>query len=140
MLRPPPLALSRYPLIYAILVLPLTVVRWINFGLEAHGTDAPSVFNFIVIVVFSLSGAANVTLLLTTRPQLLLFSKPNVVVVAEGRAPSPSPIRRGSSKPSLGDASSQEPMQLGRLNDDMGWNLPSGRMSVASSYMSTDMP
>ena len=52
MLRPPPLALSRYPLIYAILVLPLTVVRWINFGLEAHGTDAPSVFNFIVIVVF----------------------------------------------------------------------------------------
>ncbi|THH15654.1 hypothetical protein EW146_g4859 [Bondarzewia mesenterica] len=132
------MAMLAYPLIYSVLVLPLTIVRWINFGLEAHGAEVPSALSFVVIILFGLSGFANVFLLLATRPRLLLFSKPDVVVDAEGRAPSPSSLRPVPLKSSFGDVSSQAPMQLGRLNDDMGWNLPSGRMSVASSYVSTE--
>lgn len=103
-----------YPLVYSVLVLPLSIVRWINFGLEKHGNDVPSVWSFLVITVFSLSGAMNVGLVLLTRPQLLLFGQQHATqthhISSNGRS-------RGSRK---------QTKRMGRLNedDDGGWNLP----------------
>ncbi|KAI0051934.1 hypothetical protein FA95DRAFT_107315 [Auriscalpium vulgare] len=64
------LGMLAYPLSYAVLVLPLSIVRWYSF----RTGSAPSAATFVVMFLFGLSGAANVLLLLLTRPQLLLFT------------------------------------------------------------------
>jgi hypothetical protein len=67
---------ARYPLTYAILVLPLSIVRWRQFELERkhpegkHFTPGPSI---TVLCLFAMSGVTNVCLLLYTRPALQLF-------------------------------------------------------------------
>ena len=65
----------RYPAIYSILICPVSVIRWVGFGLEARGlpSNIPSVATFIVDYTYTLSGVFNVSLLLLTRPNLLLF-------------------------------------------------------------------
>ncbi|KAI0058572.1 hypothetical protein BV25DRAFT_1786561, partial [Artomyces pyxidatus] len=64
-----------YPAVYSLLVLPLSVVRWITFRTQL---SVPSAATFCVVFLFSLSGACNVLLLLLTRPQLLLFGTPRL--------------------------------------------------------------
>lgn len=75
--RPPRLSLAilGYPVIYSIIILPLSIVRWITFA--AGDKAVKSAGTFAVIFLFGLSGAANVLLLLTTRPNLLLFDSRN---------------------------------------------------------------
>lgn len=66
-------AILAYPATYALLVCPVSIIRWIGFGLEARGQSIPSAATFISISIFALSGLSNVLLLVTTRPNLLLF-------------------------------------------------------------------
>lgn len=59
-----------YPIVFAIVVLPPTVVRFhYGFGSQRH---IPNAWAFIIQFVFCLSGALNVLLFLTTRSGLLL--------------------------------------------------------------------
>lgn len=74
----------RYPLVYCISILPLSVVRWITF---VHPNSVSGTATFAVVAIYGLSGACNAVLLLTTRPESELFSKPTLY--AAGRAPSP---------------------------------------------------
>ncbi len=76
---------SRYPFVYAICVLPLSIVRFMTFVQEHNGgTDnLPTAATLIVGSIFQLSGLFNVLLLLTTRPDVGLFGK---------RPPPPMPI------------------------------------------------
>ncbi|VDB95137.1 unnamed protein product [Peniophora sp. CBMAI 1063] len=66
-------AILAYPVVYSVLVCPVSIIRWIGFGLETRGQSIPSVGTFISISIFALSGLSNVLLLITTRPNLLLF-------------------------------------------------------------------
>ncbi|KAI5120663.1 hypothetical protein M0805_008000 [Coniferiporia weirii] len=84
--RPPSLSLAilGYPVLYSILILPLSVARWITFS---GSSPEPSAATFAAVFIFGLSGAANVLLLLTTRPNLLLFdSEPELYPVVVGGA------------------------------------------------------
>jgi len=83
-----------YPLAYALVVLPLTIIRWTIFANPAKTTTFPSGWTFFAQIFFSLSGLVNVLLLRFTRPGLLLF-QPSTSTIAsrmtgtyEGRAPS----------------------------------------------------
>ena len=70
--------LARYPIVYAVLVLPLSVARWIGFVQETHGdrkNHVPPTALLSVQVIYCLSGLANVILFFLTRPSLLLFGK-----------------------------------------------------------------
>ena len=62
-----------YPLAYSIVVLPLSATRWLQFS----GRHVPSAVTFVGVSMFNLSGAVNVFLLLTVRPQLLLLTRPD---------------------------------------------------------------
>jgi hypothetical protein len=64
-----------YPLAYSLIVLPLCVVRWVGFSQEAHSQTMPSAATITVVALFGLSGAVNVVLFLSTRPDRLLFAK-----------------------------------------------------------------
>jgi hypothetical protein len=68
---------TRYPTLYAICVLPLSVGRWIRFVQEhRYGrSTVPAAATFAVGTIFNLSGLFNVILLLTTRPESGLFGK-----------------------------------------------------------------
>jgi hypothetical protein len=79
---------TRYPLVYCISVIPLSVVRFIGFVQERNNgvEHVPSTATFAVAAIFSLSGACNVVLLLTTRPDSVLFGKP--MGSTSGHAPS----------------------------------------------------
>ncbi len=56
------------------MVLPLSIVRWSN------QKKVSSAATFFAMSIFSLSGAINVLIFLIARPQLLLFSEPEVEV------------------------------------------------------------
>ncbi|KIJ42238.1 hypothetical protein M422DRAFT_780051 [Sphaerobolus stellatus SS14] len=60
-----------YPLAYVGLILGLSIVRWMGFVDENIGV--PPAATFSVMTIFALSGVVNVTLLLYTRPGLLLL-------------------------------------------------------------------
>jgi hypothetical protein len=61
-----------YPLSNAILITPLSIVRWIQNAGSHHisSTDSSA-----VVAVFDLSGLVNVLLFLVIRPNLLLFRR-----------------------------------------------------------------
>ncbi|KAI0276659.1 hypothetical protein BGY98DRAFT_1098000 [Russula aff. rugulosa BPL654] len=61
-----------YPLAYSLMVLPLSISRWLLFG----NHDVPSAATFFSVTLYSLSGAINVLLFLIVRPHLLLFPRP----------------------------------------------------------------
>jgi len=84
------LDLIAYPLVYSVLVLPLSVVRWLRFIQERHGgmDHVPPAATFAVVAVYGLSGAANVLLFSLTRPNLLLFKKDESSTTFEGQPPS----------------------------------------------------
>lgn len=70
---------SSYPIVFTIIVLPLSVVRFRSgFGADAQH-PIPYATTFAVQFLYSLSGALNVMLFLTTRSSLLLpKSKPGI--------------------------------------------------------------
>ena len=67
--------LSRYPIVYSVLIIPLSVVRWVGFAKEAKsGTNpTPAEYHLAALAVFGLSGFLNTILLLTTKPRSGLF-------------------------------------------------------------------
>ena len=83
--------LCRYPIVYCVTVLPLSVVRWIGFVQEKHGrSSVPSAATFSVCALFGLSGLFNVVLLMTTKPESGLFGR--LMFTAEAKPPSPLPL------------------------------------------------
>ena len=74
---------ARYPVCYVGLILPLSIVRWIQFVLQAHQPMDPNNVRqtvsaipvIIVQTIFALSGVVNVTLLFFTRPGILLLGE-----------------------------------------------------------------
>ena len=62
--------LSSYPLAYSLVVIPLSVARWLLFSHKG----VPSAATFFGIIMFNLSGAINALLFLIVRPHLLLFT------------------------------------------------------------------
>jgi hypothetical protein len=69
---------TSYPFVYACLVLPLSVARWLGFVQENRGdriNHVPAEATIAVQVIYCLSGICNVLLFLLTRPNLLLFGK-----------------------------------------------------------------
>ncbi|KAI9445897.1 hypothetical protein H4582DRAFT_1868838 [Lactarius indigo] len=64
--------LFSYPLAYSLVVIPLSVTRWLQFNHKS----VPSAATFFGDIMFNLSGAINVLLFLIVRPHLLLFAPP----------------------------------------------------------------
>jgi len=86
------LKLIAYPLIYSILIIPLSAVRWVEF---IHGDAAirPAAA-LSVFAIYALSGVCDVVLFVIIRPGLLLFSTDSTQDQAMGmrrleRLPSP---------------------------------------------------
>jgi hypothetical protein len=66
--------MHRYPFVYSILVIPLSVVRWISFHQLAKGAlHVPSAATLSVEVLFTLIGFVDVVLFFKTRRGILLF-------------------------------------------------------------------
>jgi len=66
-----------YPILYAFLVLPQSVIRWLGFIQEntgRHVNTIPSAATFAGRFIYGLSGICNVILFLKTRPNLLLMT------------------------------------------------------------------
>jgi hypothetical protein len=67
---------SRYPVSYALLIIPTSVVRWTEFHQEYTGDRVDHVKSatlMTVMTIFSLSGVVNVLLFFIIRSNLLLF-------------------------------------------------------------------
>jgi hypothetical protein len=66
---------SRYPVSYALLVVPASAVRWTYIGreLKQDGKQGDSSMLLGVMTIFSLSGVVNVLLFFFIRSNLLLF-------------------------------------------------------------------
>lgn len=69
------MSLNRYPFVYSILVIPLSVIRWLGFAEEIKSgvNSTPAANNLAALAVFGLSGFLNAILLLTTKPRSGLF-------------------------------------------------------------------
>lgn len=66
-----------YPVAYSVVVLPLSVVRWMTFSEQGCGrSTVPAAATFSAVFLHGCFGFVNVVLLLTTRPTLLLFDDP----------------------------------------------------------------
>ncbi|EIN11602.1 hypothetical protein PUNSTDRAFT_61801 [Punctularia strigosozonata HHB-11173 SS5] len=61
-----------YPIAYSVIILPMSVVRWITFT-SSRSRTVPSAATLAVVTIFGLSGATNVFLLVYARPGLLLL-------------------------------------------------------------------
>jgi len=121
-----------YPLAHSLVVLPLSVARW---SMYSHH-NIPSATMFFGLTMFNLSGAINVFLFLTIRPQLLLFAPLETPAEAEtqmshlnpGLVILPNPVQ-----------SERSPMRIG-LVDDLGkrsWNDGSRNGGASSQVDST---
>jgi hypothetical protein len=62
--------LLSYPLAYSLMVLPLSITRWLLFNHK----KISSATTFFAVSMFNLSGAINVLVFLIVRPQLLFSS------------------------------------------------------------------
>ena len=106
----------------------MSVIRWVGFGLEARGlpSNIPSVATFIVDYTYTLSGVFNVSLLLLTRPNLLLFGP---IPRADDEAPMLPEAKNVSSD-------TQSSGTVGRLHDDdegSGWDIPNPEAQTANT-------
>ncbi|EIN11603.1 hypothetical protein PUNSTDRAFT_131762, partial [Punctularia strigosozonata HHB-11173 SS5] len=66
------MGLLAYPITYSVVILPMSIVRWIMFG-SLRSSSIPSAATLAVVTIFHLSGAVNVLLLIFARPGLLLL-------------------------------------------------------------------
>jgi hypothetical protein len=130
-----------YPIVFAVVALPLSVVRWTTgFGSTPRHMPAAT---FTVEFIYSLSGALNVVLILLTRSPLLLPRGTSRDRNRLGVAPSVSlpKMNRGLSDVSRPDSSILEmgardkPVPLESLpgEGNMGWHLPSSKRDSAES-------
>ncbi len=123
-------SVTSYPLAYSVVVLPISLARWVQYG-----RHVPSAVTFFAVTVFYLSGAINVLLFLITRPELLLFRRPaelpepEMELASESTGPAIPPDAENihdSPKPArmeLGDEGSRNSAESrvspGRLSDDI---------------------
>jgi hypothetical protein len=77
-----------YPLAYSIVVLPVSITRWLTFSHK--DMDVPSAATFFSVSLHDLSGAINVLLFFIIRPELLLFIPPKEFSEPEIADPSTS--------------------------------------------------
>jgi len=116
-----------YPLAYSIIVLPISITRWLTFGSKT----VPSAATFFSVSVFNLSGAINVLLFLIIRPQLLLFTPPEGFSGPE--------IAEPSTSSAILDETAEykhSPQPTGmELVGDGEWNTPLGANDVALSHI-----
>jgi hypothetical protein len=133
-----------YPVVFAVVALPLSVVRWTTaFGSGQHHLPAAT---FAVEIIYSLSGALNVLLFLFTRSELLLprnlSNKRQELGMASGVTVSVTTSRHSevySRELSCSKAGGRQqprgdrPIPLESLpeTDDMAWHSP---MSEHDSY------
>jgi hypothetical protein len=68
---------------YTIVVLPLSIVRWITFNDAGLPTPAASAATAVAVSIFNLSGLTNVVLILATRTNVLLFGSHGVIPINE---------------------------------------------------------
>jgi len=115
-----------YPLVYAVMVLPISIVRWVQFN---HNLNVPSAAVFLCQFMFNLSGTFNVLLLLVVRPQLLLFNDPEGFHETEAvDVDTKSAISTNTAE------DDHNPQQTGAEPvDDGGWVPPLGDVDVAPS-------
>ena len=73
------MAMIWYPIGYTIVVLPMSIVRWVGFRHPAN-SELDRVMAVFAITMFALSGSVSVVLVLLTRRNLLLLG-PNRGVV-----------------------------------------------------------
>ncbi|KAF8502200.1 hypothetical protein F5888DRAFT_1177000 [Russula emetica] len=73
------LGMLLYPLAYCLVVLPVTIARWLLFSHH----NVPPAATFFADSMFHLSGAINVLLFLIIRPELLLFPRPDKIAELE---------------------------------------------------------
>jgi hypothetical protein len=103
------------------MVLPLTLVRWLEFKRQWDGApnNVPGAVTFTFVSIFSLSGFANVLLFAYTRPDLLLFQRDPPPRTHQGEPPS-----QGADMPS--EPHNQDAENVGTLPppDAGGWDLP----------------
>jgi len=119
------LGMIAYPLVYSVLVLPLSIVRWIGFSQEKQ---IPSVATFIVINIYALSGAFNALLLLWTRSGLFFSRNASVARAPVGQAPSG---RVPTAKWDIGGSSADISLQDARPVDLPPGGLASGGVEWA---------
>jgi len=110
------LAMLAYPLVYCVSIIPLSVVRVMGFVQEqGNGVNhIPSTAIFAVTAIYSLSGICNVVLLLTTRPDSVLFGK------AKHSASGYALSRRNSQEHSSPKGEGGEDVELGTLPSRSG--------------------
>ena len=127
--------LSRYPVIYSIVIIPLTAVRFkTNFG-QKHNLH--SVATFVVIFIYSLSGFFNALLFMLTRKDLLFTNSRDVKQEEVGVAPGggnevmigvvheDSDEELGNEKMEKGDSNRLAPsIVIGSGSSDGGWEPP----------------
>lgn len=82
----------RYPFAYCVAVLPLSIVRWIDFVQEAKGRPNGISYQatFGAASVYELSGLFDVLLFLYARPGLLLHSERHPAAASGNRGYAPS--------------------------------------------------
>ncbi|KAF8261258.1 hypothetical protein EI94DRAFT_1746329 [Lactarius quietus] len=80
------LGILLYPLAYSLIVIPLSVSRWLLFSHKS----VPSAATFFGMIMFNLSGAINVLIFLIVRPHLLLFTPPEELGEAKVEIANPS--------------------------------------------------
>jgi hypothetical protein len=119
-------AFHRYPLVFAVITLPLSVVRW-RSGFGSNIRHFPTA-TFAVEFIYSLSGALNVLLFLYTRSDLFLprnrlgvAPKPTL---AGGQADHTDTTNSKVEASPRSDAHQPLPAVLLPGADDKGWRLP----------------
>ena len=115
-----------YPAIYCVVIIPLSVVRWISgFGGNRH---VPSAATFFAIFLYNLSGAFNALLFLLTRSELFLLGNNSSYL---GRAPGTLLTDGKNQTSGLNDTNStrsrsmlhQQP-EIVVTTEEEGWHLP----------------
>jgi len=129
------LGMIAYPLVYSVIVLPLSVVRWVT-GFGSNIYHLPSEATFIVIFIYNLSGLLNALLFLLTRSELLLLGNTSSTKRKRlGQAPGIVFIESKSRPSGVTDTNStlsesvpqQVPLPLEAVHgaEDGSWHLPS---------------
>ena len=127
--------LSRYPVIYSIVTIPLTAVRFkTNFGQKQN---LHPVATFAAIFIYSLSGFFNALLFMLTRKDLLFTNSRDVKQEEVGVAPGggnevmigvvheDSDEELGNEKMEKGDSNRLAPsIVIGSGSSDGGWEPP----------------
>lgn len=81
--------IHRYPIVHSVMLLPLSIVRWLSFSNTFRLADGqvgqpPLAATVTVEVIYGLFGATNVALFIITRRRLLLFEHPKTVLHERG--------------------------------------------------------